>query len=347
MPKKRSGVQKTAIKPKNAATTAVSDMSAKPLPRKTPSANRSASGNRRIRAPKYKTFRLSKRIAHPQPRVIGSIRLFRLSMRVLRGQWKLFLGITLVYFVLSVLLVKGFGSTTDVSGYKSTLSEFFQGGPGKIAQGVMIFGVLLGSVGSASTEVAGAYQTMVLFVVSLALIWALRQVVAGTQKLRVRDAFYKGMYPLIPFILVLAVVGLQLLPSLGAIMIYNIVINGSLAGTGVELALWLILLALLVVWSMYMLTSSLFALYIVTLPDITPVQALRSARGLVRYRRWTVMRKVMFLPFIIVLSGVVIMVPVIIFAAPIAEWFFFALSMFGLTLIHSYMYNLYRELIKQ
>jgi hypothetical protein len=94
-----------------------------------------------------------------------------------------------------------------------------------------------------------------------------------------------------------------------------------------------------------MITSSLFALYIVTLPNMQPMKALRTARQLVRHRRMLVMRKLLFLPFIMLIISAVVTVPVILYATPIAEWLFFALTMIALAVFHSYIYVLYRELI--
>jgi hypothetical protein len=94
-----------------------------------------------------------------------------------------------------------------------------------------------------------------------------------------------------------------------------------------------------------MVSSSIFALYIVTLPDVTPMQALRSARELVRYRRWSIARKVLFLPVSLLVIAAVIMVPVILLVTPASEWVFFILSMLSIAVIHSYMYSLYRELL--
>jgi hypothetical protein len=94
-----------------------------------------------------------------------------------------------------------------------------------------------------------------------------------------------------------------------------------------------------------MVSSSVFALYIVTLPDVTPMQALRSARELVRHRRWSIARKVLFLPVSLLVIAAAIMIPVILLLTPASEWAFFVLSMFSLAVIHSYMYGLYRELL--
>lgn len=94
-----------------------------------------------------------------------------------------------------------------------------------------------------------------------------------------------------------------------------------------------------------MISSSIFALYVVTLPEMTPIRALRSAKGLVQFRRWTVMRKILFLPFIICVVGIIIMLPVILLLTPAAEVIFLLLTALVLPVIHSYVYSLYRELL--
>jgi len=181
-------------------------------------------------------------------------------------------------------------------------------------------------------------------VASLAIIWALRQVLSGTRP-RIRDAYYKGMYPLIPFILVLLVIGLQLLPLLIGSTLFSLVISNGIAVYLVEKLVWALLFAALALLSLYMISSSIFALYIVTLPDMTPLKALRSARQLVRYRRWTILRKILFLPILLVVVAAVVMLPIIVWLTPLAQWVFFVLTLFAIAAVHSYVYSLYRELL--
>ena len=88
-----------------------------------------------------------------------------------------------------------------------------------------------------------------------------------------------------------------------------------------------------------MLCSSLFALYIVTLPDMTPLKALRSARQLVRYRRPLVFRKLLYLPVALLVIASVIMIPVIALIAPAAPWVLFVLAIGALITAHTYMYT--------
>ncbi len=315
---------------------------------RTPVVTPPESKKRQIASPVYRTLHLSKRLRHKRPRVTGSFRLFKRSIATLLKRKRLFLTITLVYLVLTIVLVKGLGVGSNIGELKTTLTDLFGGSLSKLTTGVALFGVLLGNINTTNGGTqAAAYQSVLLVTVSLAVIWALRQTLGAEskQKLTARDAFYKGEYPLVPFLLVLIVIGLQLLPVVVASFLYSTVLVGGLAVTVIEKAVWLLIICLLILLSLYMITSSIFALYIVTLPEVRPLQALRSARDLVCYRRWTVMRKVLFLPVALLLLAAIITVPIILWSPVTAEWVFFILSMLGLAIVHSYLYTLYRELL--
>lgn len=300
---------------------------------------------RQLKPRSYPRWRLDKLPKHPGK--LPSV--WQLTVTTARLLWQyrqLFIILTLIYGVLNLVLVRGLAGGTDVGSLKNQLSQGFKGHFSALASGLSVFVVLLGSSGNGSSNTAGAYQLFLALIISLAVIWSLRQVLAGTS-LRARDAFYQGMYPLIPFILVLIVVGLQLIPLLIGSGLYSLVISNGIAVHAIEKVLWALLFIALALWSLYMLTSSLFALYIVTLPDMTPIKALRSARELVRNRRWRVLRKILWLPLVLLVTAAIIMLPIIIWLAAAAQWVFFLLTMFGLVAIHAYMYTLYRELLNE
>lgn len=312
----------------------------KPVAKKKPAPSRS----RRVKQSSYQSFKLNKRIKSQAPKLPSAWKLMHSSFRILRQNWKLFLGITLVYGILTIILVRGFGGSLNLSELKTSIQDSLSGSLSSLTTATTLFTYLVGSSGSSSTEAGGVYQSLLIVVMSLVVIWSLRQVLAD-QKVSVRDGFYKGMYPLIPFILVLFVIGLQLLPFAIGSWLYSTVINGGIATTTPEKLVWLVIFFLTVLLSVYMVCSSLFALYIVTLPDMTPMKALRSARQLVLHRRWMVIRKIIFLPVSLLVIGAVIMFPLILWLTPLAEWVFFLLSMFVLVVVHTYIYSLYRELL--
>jgi hypothetical protein len=294
---------------------------------------------RMIKAPTYSSFKLQRKIRPTSKPLIGSFRLLKESLDILKLHWKPFAGIIAVYALLTILLVKGFDITSNLGTAKDTLSS---NGTGELATGAALFSYLLGGSGETKGPSSALFQVILTVITSLAIIWALRQAYAKNI-IKVRESFYKGMYPLIPYVLVGLVIILQLLPMAAGLFLYNIVL--TVTSTGIELFAWAALLFFLTVLSLYMLSSSLFALYVVSLPDMPPLQALRSASELVRYRRWSVLRKLLFLPFALVVIGAVIMIPFILWLTPIAGLVFFGMSMTFLAVAHSYMYRLYRELI--
>lgn len=283
----------------------------------------------------------------PQKKLPSVWSLTRQASQIIWDNKKLFFGITLIYGLLNLVLVQGLSSgSTDVSSLKSSFDQAFTGHFGSLASSFSVFVALVGSSGNGSSQAAGGYQLFLGLVVSLALIWALRQRYNG-QLIRIRDAYYKGMYPLVPFILVLLVVGLELIPFIAAALVYALIVNNGIITVVFEQLILLILVIAVSLWSFYMASAAVIALYIATLPDMMPKQALRSARELVNGRRWTVLRKILALPIVLFIIAAVIMLPIILWLTALSSWIFFILTMFVLTAVHAYMYTLYRELLHE
>lgn len=301
---------------------------------------------RRVVLPQYKSFRVSKKIKRAKTTLPSVLELSKRSVQQLKTQKRLFIGITIVYGLLILVFVRGMSGGMDVQQLKANIGDITNTNSGAVGSSFALFGVLLGSASATNGDLASLYQTLILILVSLALIWSLRRVQSGDKdRIQIRDAFYKSTYAFIPFLLVLLVVSLQLIPLAIGNLIYTFVIQGGIATTSIEQFLWLVLVFLLVVLSLYMITSSIFALYIVTLPDTRPMQALRAAREIVRFRRWTIMRKILILPLLLILLLAVVTLPSILLVPMLAGWIFFIATMVLLPLLHSYMYALYRALL--
>jgi len=285
----------------------------------------------------------SQRVRHPVP--LPSVwQLTKSAASIIWNNIWLFIFISVVYGIASLLLVQGLTNTTDASSVKSVFDHLSKGDFSSFFNGLGVYVVLIGSATKTSGPTSGPYQLILILMTSLALIWALRQILAG-KKFRIRDTYYRGMYPIIPFFLVLLVVCIQFLPFIIGGDIYTTVVSTGIAAHAYEKLIWFLVFLGLAAWSLYMVSASVFALYIVTLPDLTPLQALRSARELVRHRRWTVLRKMLALPVILLVVAAVIMLPFILLLTAISQWIFFLLSMFALVPVHAYMYSLYREMI--
>lgn len=258
--------------------------------------------------------------------------------------WRLFGGIVLIYAILNLVLVRGFSGTGDFTALKDVLDSAFQGFGGKLVGSLITFSTLLTNSSTLGTAATGLYQTTLLIIFSLAFIWALRQANAG-HTVRIRDSFYQGMYPLIPFILVFLLLGLQLLPLILGSSLYSVAVSNGIATDPWQRILFAAILVALCFWSLRMITATFFALYIVTLPDMTPLRAYRNARQMVYGRRLLIWRKLIFLPILLLLLAALLVMPLILFLTPVAVWVFFVLSMLAMPVVHSYMYSLYREML--
>ena len=306
------------------------------------SKNNKPSRKKKTKKPNLPAKASTVRRIKPASTLSSSFSLLSQSLKLLKKHWQLFGTMTLIYGALTIILVRGLGSGINLDSLKTTLNT--NGGSGSLAMGVTLFGYLLGSSNGANSQVGGVYQSLLVILMSLVTIWALRQVLAGKQ-ISAKEAFYNGVYPLVPFILVLLVVGLQLIPLAIGSWLFATVSGTSIAVNAIEKLGWGLLFFLFALWSLYLVCSSLFALYIVTLPDMTPLKALRSAKQLVEHRRFKVLRKILFLPLALIVVGAVITIPLILVLTSLATWVFFLLSMFVLIVIHAYMYALYRELL--
>lgn len=308
-------------------------------PRKT-----AAAGTGRVRKLTKKQARgkVKKQVKGRKP-LPGAFMLTWQVIRFISGYWKTLGGIVLVYLILNIVFAS---AISNVSNNFSTIkSDLDSAGGHAFWHAAGAFGSLVGSSGASGSATGSTLQSVLFVIESLVIIWALRHLMAG-QEVAVKLAYYRAMTPLIPFLLVIAVIIIQLLPitagSAIVVAVATSVFAGSSAATVISVASFILLAA----WSIYMVSSSIFALYIVTLPETQPRQALRAAKDLVSFRRLAVIRRLLFLPIFILLVMAVIMVPLILWASAIVPAVFYALSMLSILFIHTYIYSLYRGLLE-
>lgn len=290
----------------------------------------------------YRSFRLDKKIK-PKKRIPKARVLFAQSFRLVKANIKLYVGILALFFVLSFVFVRGFGGGVDIGELESMFNELLDGA-GRLWSSAALLAFLASDVNAASSDIGSVYQGILYIIVSLAVIYATRLRI-GKKPVTVKRSFYEGMYPVIPFVLVLTVIGLQLLPLLFGSWLFNAAIGNALAINPVEQFGFGAVFFLLAVLSLYMIASSIFALYIVTLPGMTPLRALRSARELVRYRRWEVLRKLLFLPVVLTIIGALMLFPGVLLLTGVAEFLVLAYSLFAIVFAHVYVYTMYRALL--
>lgn len=315
-----------------------------------PSQSRRKEDARKKRLPGYKSFKLQQKIKIKNYKPLPSAwSLWKSSLRMFWANKKTIGLFLLVYAVLYIIFVRGLSGGINLGDLREELKADSSAMSG-ILSSVTLFGVLVSSATATTSETASIYQTVLLIIGSLAFIWLLRQLSSDKPlKLRVRDAFYKGMQPFVPFILVLLVLAIEFIPlSIGG-FILNVVLANSLAGSGSELFGIYVICLLLVVLSLYLVSGTIAALYIVTLPGMEPVRAIRASHQVLRLHRWSVTRKFVMLVLFLLFAGMLIFIPLLLIIpsslAWINEYVFFAGTISGFAVFHIYMYNLYKSLL--
>lgn len=293
------------------------------------------------KVPKDSEHLTPKALHHPLP---SSWRLLAAVWSLFRANWRVLTGIVVVYLILNIVFASGLSNLNSaVTNIHNNLSaDTVQ--THRLARAASGFGLLVGTAGASGSASASLLQSALFVIESLAVIWALRQLSAGNS-ISVKEAYYHSTFPLIPFLLVLLVIFIQLMPvTFGAVLVNAVLTTAAANVTFVVVLAWLVFL-LLAAWSVYLVCGSIFALYIVTIPDVHPRDALRAAHNLVRLRRSALIPKIVFLPIFTLVVMAILMVPLLMVTTTLVAPVFYILSMFAFLFIHSYLYSLYRSLL--
>ncbi|MBA3757525.1 hypothetical protein H0X09_01540 [Candidatus Saccharibacteria bacterium] len=279
-----------------------------------------------------------KRVVHEVTKIPGSFYLTKYVLGIFKQNWRVLGGITLIYVLVNSLFANGISNFTSAL---TSIDDNTGAGSGTVFGALNGFAGLLGGNGSPT---GSALQTVLVIIESLVIIWALRHLVAG-KPISIKQAYYHSMGPLVPFVIVLSVIVIQLIPLTLGTAALGVVLSSVFTSESLVIILFSILFTILAAWSLYMLTSSVLALYIVTLPDMHPRQALRAAKSLVKSRRWQLMRRLVYVPLFILVVMAAVVLPLAIllpWAAVIAYYLIGALS---ILFVHTFLYSLYRSLI--
>lgn len=296
------------------------------------------SSNRRVRQATRKQKRQQlKKEARSMAKLTSGLGLIRQVFNLWLKNKKIFSGIITIYLLLNIILA---GSLSTISSNFSNMKDNFDSAH-NLLDGL---GSLLALTSSSGGSSSGTMQSVLLVIFSLVLIWALRQV-TSKEEITIKQAFYSSTGQLIPFLLIIFVMILQLIPVTLVSLILAAVLPSIFVTGATATVLLLLIIVPLVSWSIYMLCSSFMALYIVTLPDMQPRQALRSAKKLVNFRRWSILRRVLIFLILIALLYSIVMLPLILYAEFLVVPALLILNSMMIYLTHSYFYNLYKGLL--
>lgn len=310
----------------------------------------------------HRSFRLSRRRDYVRPLELPGNIVF--THEVSKTIWRhktIFLLLALIYAVLYAVLV-GIQSqetyTTLSDLLKETSGDAFSGNWGAIGQaGLLLVTVASSGVSTEATESQQIFSVFIFLLIWLTTVWLLRNLLAG-HKVKLRDGLYSSGAPLFATVVITLVIAIQLIPVAVAFIAYNAATTTGLieAGGAAAMLFW-IGAGLLALLSLYWVTSSLFAMIIITLPGMYPYRAIRTAGDMVLGRRIKILLRWLWMGLMIILAWAVIMIPMILLDMgvkslwPAIEWLpivpVTALLMAAASTVwmSSYVYLLYRKVV--
>lgn len=309
----------------------------------------------------HRSFQLTRRRDYRRSLKLPGYIVF--TIEVLKILWlhkRTYFNVVIVFSLFTAMLV-GIASQDTFSEIAKVLRDgstnIFSGGSGEIIQaGLLLIAGIQGDFTQLPSEAQQIYAGTIFFITWLVVVWLLRAQLAGN-KPSLRDALYSAGSPIISTAFVGIFFVIQLLPIGLAALVFDAIINTDIASTGVLAMIFSLAGMLLVILSLYLISSTFFALVIVTLPGMYPWKAIRAASDLVIGRRLRILLRLLWLALLIVIVWLVVMIPIVILSSlvqtsvtqigwvPIVPIMFVVMSTVTMVLASAYVYLLYRKVV--
>lgn len=309
----------------------------------------------------HRSFQLTRRRDYVRPIELPG--LFAFTGEVTKTLWrfrKTFLLLAAVYALLYGVLV-GVQSqdtyTTLSETLKSTSGDFFSGNWGAIGEaGILFLSFASSGLSSDATESQQIFSVLVFLLVWLTTVWLLRNLLAG-HKVKLRDGLYNAGAPLFATAVVALIIAVQLIPIALALVGYNAATASGLLNGGASAMLFWLGASLLGILSIFWITSSIFALIIITLPGTYPLRALRTSGEMVLGRRVKILTRWAWMALVIMVTWAVVIIPIVLLdmglkslipaiqAAPIVPVAIVIMAALSTVWVAAYVYLLYRKVV--
>lgn len=280
-----------------------------------------------------------------QKQILKSREILKSSFIQIKENKRIFIGISIVYIALTVFFVQGVNGAFPLKTIQDSVDSAYGTELNPWAKASASYGLLVTSGTSVATELESVYQTIIVLIVSLAILSAIRLTFKTPKKIKLSKTFYGSTSQLIPLLMVLVVAMIQLVPFGIGSTLFGFVNESGIAVTGPEQIFWYGVLLASMLISAWLLIPTIFSMYIVTLPDASPIKSIKQGFSLVRFNRL----KISFRILVLVICGLVlsagVLIPLIVVFPTGAEVTYLLFSCGFMIFAHTYVYRLYRSII--
>ena len=239
------------------------------------------------------------------------------TFRAIFKNWKMFLPLVALVAMMAVVLI-GLMNEASYQQFQDVLDETTEqmgsGDIGYVAKAglLLISTVTTGGLSGEASETSVVFAVLIFLIIWLTTIFILRHRLAG-HKLKLRDALYNAMTPLISTFVVFVVAVIQCIPIFLLIIVYSAAVQTEFLAMPFYALVFFIFAALMILLSGYLLSSSVMALVAVSAPGLYPMKALNTASELMRGRRIKFVLRLVALLLALAVIWVVVMLPLMVF----------------------------------
>lgn len=302
----------------------------------------------------HKSFvRTRRRDKIKRPKIEGYIAFPWYVFRMLWNRKWVYIRFIIAFFILSAIFI-GALQADNVTSINETIDSATSGSSviGPVMRAVVTVGSSIGgALNNNLSDVQYIYLSALLILALLTVVWLLRHQLAGN-KLKVRDGLYNAAAPIAAEYALLVVGIAQLLPVALTVLIYMSATTSGLLDGGIETAMFSVALLLVVVLTLYFMTTTLFAMFIATIPGTYPMKAYKAARHIVAGQRLRLLLRLLWMVVIVLVADFMVLVPFVIIVNSVGGGNSWAIPIaYQLVVIASivygtaYSYLLYRRMI--
>ena len=230
--------------------------------------------------------------------------------------WKIFLPLLLIFVGLYIFLIGAMSENTlaDVkANVEQTNKDIADGKIGTVGKaGLTLLGII--STGGLTTmnDAQIVIAVLLFAIIWLVTIYLARHLLAGHQEIKMRDGFYSALSPLVSTLVVGLIIFLEAVPIMLTIIVFQVALTTEFLSTPFYALLFFMFAALMITLSLYLLSSSFFAIIVVSAPGLYPLTAVRMAKNLIMGRRLRFLIRVFYLVIIVALLYLLLLMPAII-----------------------------------
>lgn len=230
--------------------------------------------------------------------------------------WKIFLPLLLIFVGLYISLIGAMSENTlaDVkANVEQTNKDVADGKIGTVGKaGLTLLGII--STGGLTTmnDAQVVIAVLLFTIIWLVTIYLARHLLAGHQEIKMRDGFYSALSPLVSTLVVGLIIFLEAIPIMLTIIVFQVALTTEFLSTPFYALLFFMFAALMITLSLYLLSSSFFAIIVVSAPGLYPLTAVRMAKNLIMGRRLRFLIRVFYLVIIVALLYLLLLMPAII-----------------------------------